>query len=137
MNRFVNFRKRSIELPKGCKDLSDVLKPRTPWKGTVYSLVHSFQEKVRNGTCDYCGGPAVGGSMGGGDDLAKHEAHFWCEQCARDLAEFHSMPENAFPEEIDFEDAATLEELEKKSKDVQRRETEFMRQKVAERKRTK
>jgi hypothetical protein len=32
MNPFVNYQNRSIELPEGCKDLIDVLKPNSPSK---------------------------------------------------------------------------------------------------------
>lgn len=40
MNEFINFRKRSIELPAGCKDLVDVLPPPRETRMPVEGFAH-------------------------------------------------------------------------------------------------
>ena len=62
MNQFINLNKRAVELPKGCKDLADVL---------------------RYNKCEYCDDGAVATVGWPGD-------YRWCEVCQRDLAEFAS-----------------------------------------------
>jgi len=122
MKNFVNYKKRGIQLPKGCKDLADVLnvKPSQP-----ESAAPGFLSGVK---CEYCGRPAVGASsIYSGGKLTEHG---WCEQCHEDWTEFHSQPENSLPTDFNLEDEATRLRFE----DLCRREAEFIRQRVAERK---
>jgi hypothetical protein len=122
MSDFVNYKKRSIQLGKGCKDLADALKVKqrkeeTPHRGAM-----------GNARCDHCGGPAIWGSSTFLDGVPTES--FRCEQCCEDLNEFYAQPENTFPENIDSAD----EEVVKKLEDIERRADEFIRRKVAERK---
>ncbi len=70
--------------------------------------------------------------------LGEHEeeAHFWCEQCARDLSEFDARPENALPEDVDFEAPELAKKLTLQMEEIEKRRDEFMRRKVAQRKGT-
>ena len=61
--------------------------------------------------------------------------HVWCEPCGRDLAEFDRRPENALPDDFDTEDEARLEQISQQLAERERRQEEFMRQKVRERSR--
>jgi hypothetical protein len=129
MKKLVNYQKRSIQLPKGCKNLSDLLdKPKHPQEVRVGSF-----EKVRRSKCDYCGSPAVAGSFSYQVGDLPEEAHFWCQQCQRDLAEFGSRPENSIPDDIDVEDGAKMEKFGRLLQGIEIRKDEFMRQKVAAR----
>jgi hypothetical protein len=132
MKRLVNYTKRSVQLPKGCKDLADVLKSsRHPSGGHA-----GFLGSIRNAKCEYCGGQPVGGSTSWMSGAPEEEAHFWCERCQHDLLEFDSKPENALPEDIDFEDAALVKRLTFQIEDIEKCRDEFMRRRVAERKGT-
>ena len=122
MSDFVNFKKRGIQLPKGCKDLADVFK-----------LEKSQAETASPGLmgdtkCVYCGGPAVSGSSMWSDGKLSEES--WCEECLKDLCEFAREPGNSLPDDADFNDEAVKQLVE----DISRREAEFMRHRVAERK---
>ena len=64
MNPFVNPKKRSVELPKGYKDLGDVLRARK---------------------CEYCDDDAVA-SLGCWPDYYR-----WCEACQREMSEFAKL----------------------------------------------
>lgn len=100
MNPFVNLNKRDVQLPKGCKDLGDVLRAKK---------------------CEYCDDVAV--AMGGWFDDVR-----WCKACQRDLAEF-ARGEN-------YDAACSLKgeaAISAYRADVQRRQDEFMRQRVRER----
>jgi hypothetical protein len=136
MKRLVNYRKRSVQLPKGCKNLSDVVGGSQHKKADSFKLPNLFQldEKIRKSKCQYCGDPAVAGSFwyatpGG----PKEEAHFWCKQCSEDLKVFHSRPENALPESAEIEDEATMDQVMGRLDEIRNRKEEFMRQKVSER----
>ena len=122
MSEFVNNRKRGIQLPKGCKDLADVLELE---KSTAES---GSRGPTGNAKCDYCGGPADGGSSSSID--GKLSKQFWCEQCLTDWREFHRKPENWLPDDADFREEAVKRLVE----DICRREEEFMRHRVADRK---
>src|SRR5262249_28093689 len=96
MNPFVNLKKRSIQLPKGAKDLIEVLRKR--------------DAKPK---CEYCGAAADRISIAG------ETFEQWCVACTHDLADF------AANQHLEF--IFDLEELERK-------QAEFMRQRVKERK---
>jgi len=118
MSEFVNFKKRAIQLPKGCKDLADVLKLEKSKEETTSAGV------MGDAKCVYCGGKAVGGSSIWSD--GKLSEHYWCEQCFEDLSEFRREPGNSLPDDADFNDEAVNRLLE----DICRREAEFMRHRV-------
>ena len=125
MPKFVNYKKRSVQLPKGCKDLADVLKKHwDPTDGRI-SLPASFP----NAKCDYCGGRPVGGLRVLGD-----EAHFWCEECQRDLTEFYAQSVDALPEDIDSDDEELVRSLTLQVEAFESQKEDFMRRKVTERK---
>jgi hypothetical protein len=126
MKKFVNYWKRGVELPKGSKDLADLLKAPKQFK-----RARSDPAKIiRKSKCDYCGAPAVAGFLFG-------EGHFWCKQCGDDVSEFYAKPENRpprRPEHFDLKDPMAIKELEQLLQELEQREAEFMRQKVAARK---
>jgi hypothetical protein len=122
MSEFVNYSKRSIQLPKGCKDLADMLKVKQREEASAY---HGTMGSAR---CDYCSGPAIWGTSFCSAGVLSES--FRCEQCCKDLIEFYAQPENVLPENIDSED----EEVVKKLEDIERRADEFIRWKVAKRK---
>lgn len=98
------------------------------------SAEHS-KESIRTGKCQYCGAPAVGsttfyGAPGVLDDVT----NLWCEACRQDLVEFDNRPENKLPEDYDIEDEAEIERRSRQLGERKRREEEFMRQRVKERK---
>jgi hypothetical protein len=102
MNPFVNPNKRGVELPKGCKNLVDVLRAKI---------------------CMYCDDAAVVTRGWPGD-------YRWCEACQRDLAEFAKIevPKGML---VAGSDKAAVSQY---RTEMQRREEDFMRQKVKERK---
>jgi|SRR5579859_1494321 len=120
MSEFVNRKKRSIELPKGCKDLADVLKLKQQKK------VSEFRN-IDNARCDYCGGRAVWGTS----FLSRRvlTENWRCQQCCNDWSEFYAQPDNALPENWDSEDQEAVKRIE----DLERRAEEYVRRKVAER----
>ncbi len=105
MNPFVNPKKRGSQLPKGCKDLLDVLQD-------------SNQAK-----CEYCGAPAVALHFMGMVDYR------WCAECQRDLNEFASKQEYKF--DFDTSDEIAVSRF---RAETQRRQDDFMRQRLKERK---
>lgn len=122
MKEFVNYNKRGIQLPKGCKDLADVLGMKQRKEDSAKSGA------MGNERCDYCGGPVVcASSIFSGGVLSES---FQCEKCCSDLGEFYAKPENTLPEDIDYEDKEVVKKLE----EIERRAVEFLRRKVAERK---
>ena len=135
MKRFVNYRKRGIQLPKGCKDLWDLLKSSKKSPQGEKNFHPSGEDK-----CEYCGAPAVTGwscGMWSAGGTESEEAHFRCQQCDDDLREFESRPENRLPElpkEFDFEDSVATKGLERLMHEIREREKSFMLQRLAERK---
>jgi LSD1 subclass zinc finger protein len=105
MNPFVNPKKRGVQLPKGCKDLVEVLQGSNRVK------------------CEYCGAPAVALSFMGMVDYR------WCMECQRDLKEFAKIevPKGML---VDTSDEAAVTRY---RAEMQRREDDFMRQRVKER----
>ena len=82
-----------------------------------------MKQAIRNGKCKYCGAAAVGGSMG----------HLWCETCSLGLVEFGSRPENAITYDFDVADEAKMEQMLQQLAERERRQQEFMRQRVSAR----
>jgi hypothetical protein len=136
MNRFVNYRKRGIGVPKGCKDLADLL--NVPKHSCETG--EGFAKKITTSKCDYCAAPAAGGwasAILDADGTNTEEAHFLCEQCHQDLSEFDSRPENRLPnlpDDFDFQDPKATEPLERLMHEIEQRKKAFMRQRLAERK---
>jgi hypothetical protein len=56
----------------------------------------------------------------------------WCERCRQDLVEFAERPENAIPE-FPFDDEVAQKRASQQLADRERRQGEFMKQKVLER----
>lgn len=96
--------------------------------------------------CKYCGAPATTGrAIGfpsllevGFPSLAKKDFVLrcwerWCEQCAQDLAEFARRPEGARPASAPSDDVAAQERLSQQLAERERRQDEFMKQRVLER----
>ena len=136
MKRFVNYRKRGVGLPKGCKNLSDLLK--APKQSEEAG--EGFAKKIRESKCDYCGAPAAAGwdsAVWGADGTKAEEGHFFCEKCLEDLDEFESRPENLLPQlpdDFDFGDPKATDPLERLRHEIEERKKLFMRQRLAERK---
>lgn len=137
MNDFVNYRKRGIQLPKGFKNLSDLLKScKKPQHGAKSVFGITGEDK-----CEYCGAPAAFGwssGMWSADGTTNEEGRFWCKTCQEDLGEFESLPENKLPELpdiFDLDDPKVIEPLERLMNEIEKRKDAFMRQRVAERKR--
>jgi hypothetical protein len=121
MNDFVNPKKRGIQLPKGAKDLADVLQANE-------------RKPVKKGKCDYCGAPAVAVSICHAiPGVMKEEVHRWCEQCQRDLSEFAARPENKLPDDPEVDDEAAMDKALQQLAERKRRERKFMHQKVRDR----
>ena len=91
-----------------------------------------LDELIRTGTCEYCGAPAKTGSFSFSSVLME-ESELWCQACGEDLAEFARRPENALPEDFPFDDEAAQQRLSEQMADRERREAEFMKQRVSER----
>ena len=91
-----------------------------------------FRETVRKGKCKYCGQPAVGGS-GGFIPVLGEQLFLWCEKCRLDLVEFYQRPENALPGDYPFDDKAAQERVSQQFAERERRQEEYMRQRVSER----
>ena len=104
MNPFVNPKKRSVQLPKGCKDLVDVLRG-------------SEQAK-----CEYCHEPAIVTLGWRGD-------YRWCGECQQDLKDFGARKDFKF--DFNTKDNAAVSRF---RAEYQRRMDDFMRQRVKERK---
>jgi len=93
-----------------------------------------YEQVIRTGKCQYCGAPAVGGSVSCGiPGVMEEQTNLWCERCRLDLVEFANRPENAIPDDFDFEDEAKLEQVSQQLAECKSRQQEFMRQRVTER----
>lgn len=93
---------------------------------------------IRNGKCEYCGAPAVGGSVYNEPSTIPGEwaekTNLWCGACNRDLREFGKQPGNAVSP-WPFDDEAAQERVSREWAERDRRKEEFMKQRIAERKR--
>jgi hypothetical protein len=134
MKRFVNYRKRGVELPKGCKNLADLLNAPKQSKQTG----EVSPKTIRESECEYCGASArFRCGIWGADGTMFEEEHAWCGKCQEDLKDFKSRPENRlpdFPEDFDFSDPKAMEPVEQLMREIEERKKIFMRQRVAERK---
>ena len=99
-----------------------------------------IKDAIRKGKCRYCGEPSVGGCGGSvpffGENLElsfKQNLDLWCEACRQDLVVFASGPENVIPE-FPFDDEAAQERLSQQMAERERRQEEYMMQRVLERK---
>jgi hypothetical protein len=112
MNPFVNPKKRGVQLPKGYKDLADV-------------LLGSNQAKCRT-KCEYCGKPAIA-TLGWPGDFR------WCRECQQDLKDFAAIEVEVQFRELDFNnlDEAAVSQY---RAEMQRRQDDFMQKRVKERK---
>jgi hypothetical protein len=118
MNKFVNLKKRSIQLPHGVKNLADVLQG------------HRRALPVK-GKCNYCGAPAVAVSICHAiPGFMDEEIERWCDRCQQDLSEFATKTENKISDELDIEDDEAMEREARQLADIHRRQKEFMRQRV-------
>jgi hypothetical protein len=79
MNQFVNLKKRGVQLPKGCKNLVDVLQAK----------------------CEYCDAAAVA-------TLGRPGDYRWCEVCQRDLKEFAKIEVHEFRLVFNTSDEAAI-----------------------------
>ena len=102
----------------------------------IGGLMQHFTEAVRAGHCKYCGAPAETGSGRFSSAIGEH-FDLLCRACSEDLVEFGRRPENAIDIPADYEATLQDEKLIKqrlqKFKDRERRQEEFMRQRVSER----
>ena|ERR1035438_6365032 len=110
MNLFVNPKKRGVQLSKGCKDLADVLRA-------------SKQAK-----CEYCGAAAAALSVIGMEDYR------WCTECQHDLNEFAAIEVKVHFRKFDSNKVHDEAAVAQYRADMQRRQDEFMRERVKERK---
>jgi hypothetical protein len=91
-----------------------------------------IEQAVRNGKCQYCGGPASSGSMSW-DGLKEEQADLCCESCMHDLTEFAERPENALPDHSDVKDKTKEEQVYRQIIERKRRQEEIKRQRIRER----
>ncbi|MDB6033497.1 MAG: hypothetical protein JWM16_3835 [Verrucomicrobiales bacterium] len=105
MNPFVNPKHRGVQLPKGKKDLIDVLRGNNQAK------------------CEYCRAPADATRDGFPRDYR------WCKACYRDLVVFAAG--ERLEVDFDLNDEAAVSKF---HAETQRRQDDFMRQQIKERK---
>jgi hypothetical protein len=105
MNPFVNPKHRGVKLPKGKKDLIDVVRGKTQTK------------------CEYCRAPAVP-ARGWFAYICR-----WCDACYRDLTAFATG--ERLEADFDLNDEAAVAKF---HAETQRRQDDFMRQRIKERK---
>ena len=97
------------------------------------AFTDDLRQIIRTGKCRFCGQPAVGGSGGSLGALIGAEPFLWCDACRRDLVEFWQRPENKISE-LPFDNEAAQERFSKQFAESERRQEEFMKQRVMERK---
>ena len=114
MNPFVNPKKRSIQLPKGSKDLVDVL-PGNRKRSC----------KVK---CEYCGAPAVALTFMGMEDYR------WCSECQQDLKAFAAMEIKIHFSKFKSTNIQNEAAVSRYRAEMERRQEAFMRQRVKGRK---
>ena len=94
------------------------------------------EQVIRDGKCQYCGAPALGGSITGSisgiSGFMERETHLRCEPCLLDLVEFSNRTENAIPD-FPFDDEIAQERVPQQLAERERRLEEFMRRRVRER----
>jgi len=98
------------------------------------AIARSTKQAIRTGKCQYCGAPAVGGSIfSDSPGLGVGKAYLCCEQCRQDLIEFNRR-ENSLLNDFDVKDEIKVEQMPRLLAEREGREREFMRQRVMERK---
>jgi hypothetical protein len=97
----------------------------------IGGLMQRFNEAVRVGHCKYCGAPAET-AFGGSSSVLGEHFNLVCRTCYDDLAEFARRPENAVPD-WPFDDEAAQKRMPEQMAERERRQEEFMRQRVLER----
>jgi hypothetical protein len=105
---------------------------RTCHEQTASPTQLHLEQAIRNGKCQYCGGPASSGSMKF-DGVTENYTDFMCNSCTQDLTEFSSRPENALPDRSDLKDKSKEKEVYQRLMERKRRQEEFMRQRIRER----
>jgi hypothetical protein len=108
MNPFVNPRKRGVQLPKGCKELAGVL------------------QHTKRAKCGYCGEPAVATPGWPGD-------YRWCDLCNQDLRDFAKIEVKVHYKKFGPVEPFSEAELSRYRDGVQRRQDEFMRDRLKQR----
>ena len=94
--------------------------------------LRQFEQAVRKGKCQYCGGPASSGSMSC-DGVKEEQIDLCCESCMQDLTEFDERPENALPDHSEVKDKTKEEQIYRQLIERKTRQEEFMRQRIRER----
>jgi hypothetical protein len=97
----------------------------------VGGMMQRLQEAVQTGSCKYCSAPAET-SFGASTSFLGDHYNLVCMICFNDLTEFVRRPENAV---LDFEtgDAVALRKTAMHLADMQKRQDEFIRQRVLQR----
>jgi hypothetical protein len=108
VNPFVNPQKRGLELPKGCKDLGDLLQ-------------HSSQAK-----CEYCGEPAIATPGWAAD-------YRWCALCNHDLRDFARIEVKVHFKKYQGSEMHSEAEISQYRAEMQRRQDDFMRDRIKQR----
>jgi hypothetical protein len=98
----------------------------------VGGLMQRFNDAVRVGHCKYCGAPAET-AFGGSSSVLGENFNLVCMTCFGDLAEFARRPENAI---LHFEpgDEVALHKATTQLAEMQKRQDEFIRQRILKRK---
>jgi hypothetical protein len=97
----------------------------------VGGLTQRFDEAVPVGHCKYCGAPAET-AFGGSSSVLGDHFNLVCKTCFDDLSEFVRLPENASL--FTPGDKVAPPKMATHLADFQRRQDEFMRQRVLQRK---
>lgn len=99
----------------------------------IGGFMERFAEAVRTGQCKYCGAPAELSYGASTSFVAGDHFNLVCKVCFEDLTEFARRPENAMPD-FEPEDKVAFQKVVAQFKDRQKREDEFIKQRVLERK---
>jgi hypothetical protein len=98
----------------------------------IGGLIQRFDESVRVGHCKYCGAPAETG-WGGSSSILGENFNLVCMACFDDLAAFARRPENAISDFTPGDEVALRRAAEHLA-DMEKRQDEFIRRRVLERK---
>jgi hypothetical protein len=98
----------------------------------IGGFMQRFNEAVRVGNCKYCGAPAET-AFGASSSFLGDNFNLVCNTCFNDLTEFVRRPENGIFD-FDHEDEVALKKVATQFADLQKRQDEFIKQRVSERK---